>query len=586
MTHQSTHTLEDLRETLTEGLSILRRRWRMALVGLSLAGSAAFWLSQYVPRAYTATTIFERRDDVVLQNLVQSKSPYSFERLKATLALDMTGSRAIGRALVRLGLLPADSFSAGPVVTERERAAVEHAVRRLRLRTDVRLIHSSANLDTIRLTCAANDPDVARQLAILLRDQYIADTRERLREILHGARDFFAAEIARLQEKVAAADAQLGQTFGSLPAADAIDLVGLGNRLEMLRAQRDTAYQRRVALAADVSAREAFLAQGPGLPEDSGTPSADDVPPGADPRTGTPLDQAIEQARREIVNLMTVKRMTAEHPAVRTARERLEQLESLRQTLLTNPPPELAPLAARPDAPAVSQAYRQWQAQRARVEMELESLRKQLAVADQQLADAECRLADFQRLYERLVSRDSGLAALLEERTQAARELALWQEHLLTLERVLTAEAGQRGTQFALLEEPEEVLRPSTPRLASIFVVCSGVGLAMAVLLAALGEIFDRSFRSADQVQRVLGVPVLESIGVIPTPQVRRRAVLSAALWWPALGLLLMGLVVSMVLAYASYAWRQPPEQALRRVFAAQAMSGLANGPTQVGLMR
>jgi uncharacterized protein involved in exopolysaccharide biosynthesis len=578
MTHQPTRTLEDLRETLTEGLSILRRRWRLAIVGLSVAGSAAFWLSQYVPREYTATTTFERRDDVVLQNLVQSRSPYSFDRLKATLIMDMTGSRAVGRALVRLGLLPADSFSGGPVVTERERAAVDDVARRLRLRTDVRLIHSSADLDTIQLTCAANDPDVARQLAIALRDQYVADTRERLREILHGARDFFAAEIARLQERVAAADAQLREDLGALSSQD-VDLVGLSNRLEILRAQRDNAYQRRVALAADVSAREAFLAQGPGPPEESGAPSSGEAPAGAAYQTDTLLDQAIEQARREIVNLMTVKRMTAEHPAVRTARERLEQLELLRQTLLTNPPPELAALATQLTDPATSQAYRQWQAQRLRVEMELESLRKQLAAADEQLADADRRLGEFQRLYDRLVNKDGDVRTLLDERTQAARELGLWREHLLALERVLTAEAGERGTQFALLEEAEEAIRPSSPRIASVFVVCSAVGLAVAVLLAALGEIFDRSFRSADQVSRVLGVPVLESVGVIPTPQERRRAVLSATVWWPALGMLLLGLVVSVALAYASFAGRQPPEQVLRRVFSASETTGLVSGP-------
>ncbi|HUU94149.1 MAG TPA: hypothetical protein VM487_00280, partial [Phycisphaerae bacterium] len=90
------------------------------------------------------------------------------------------------------------------------------------------------------------------------------------------------------------------------------------------------------------------------------------------------------------------------------------------------------------------------------------------------------------------------------------------------------------------------------PRVGSVFAVCWGIGLAAAVLLVALAELLDRTFRSPGQVTRVLGVPVLECVRVIPTPRERRRRWTARLTWTPALGILLACLFVTASLAYSS----------------------------------
>jgi hypothetical protein len=549
MATQQPHAFEDLRNTLSACLRIMGQRWRLVAVLLCLVAAAAFWGSQYVPREYTATTLFERRDDVVLQNLIQSNSPYGFSHLKSTLTLDMTGSRALAKAAVTVGLLPAGALTGEGPLTDNERAAVENALGQYALRPAVNLLQSSASLDTIQLQCTANNPAIARRFVIALRDNYIADTRERIRHILSSTRDFFQSELARLQGEVGAVDQNLRRDMDEFPGLDPTDVVAVGNRLEGARAERTVVQQRRAELEAQIAAREQFLLSAPAF-----YTNADSSAAGMGVLALRPADAALENGianvKTQLVELVAGRRMTMEHPEVKRLLGKLEALEDLRRTLADTASAETAP-ASQPAHPGVAVAP-EWQAQQMRMEMELDALRRQLAVTGKQAEDAHARVAQLTGLYEQLLQSGDELRQLREKRTGRSLEIGLWQSHLTSLERVLTAESGERGTQFSLIEEPKDVALPSRPRVSSVFLVCAGLGLAAAALGVALAELFDRSFRSLGQVTRALGIPVLACVGVIPTPRERHRATVARLVWVPALGLLLGLLVTTAGLAYTS----------------------------------
>lgn len=574
MPSQQGQAFEDLRNSINEGLRIVRHRWRVALAGLSVIGAAAFWGSQHLPRAYSASTLFERRDDMVLQNLVQSNSPFSFDHLKTTMGMDMTGSRAVGRAFERLGLIPAGSFAAQDALTDQERHVLERLSSQYKIEPTLKLIHSSPSLDTIQLSCEANDPEVARRMVVALRDSYISQTSDRIRQILNGTRDFFAEEVKGLRERIATQEGEMRRRFEEFEGLDPTDMAAVGNRLETLRANRDGLFQRRSTLEAEIAARDAFLAAPP--PADYTTttsPIQVPAPSGNVVLLGDNgvLAQAMDQVKKQIIAYITEQGMTVEHPRVRAAYARLTALEELRNSLLNGQgaeTPTTEPIAATSQpavVPIVTESYRDWQNQVRRVELELTSLRQQLTVAVKQLDDADVRLNKFENLYNRLLTDDGQLRVLTSKTSELTNELTVWQSHLSRLERVLAAEAEQRGTQFVLLEEPEEITRPTKPRVASVFAVCSGLGLAAAALLVALAELFDRSFRSVGQVTRVLGLPVLECIATIPTPKVRRRVVLSRLIWVPTLSVLLVALGAAATLAYVSLTMPEAYDQLLQR---------------------
>ena len=65
-----------------------------------------------LPRKYVLSTIFERRDDVVITKLINSNSPYSFGTLRRSLTINLMGYQALSAAADELGLtkdLPRDA---------------------------------------------------------------------------------------------------------------------------------------------------------------------------------------------------------------------------------------------------------------------------------------------------------------------------------------------------------------------------------------------------------------------------------------------------------------------------------------------
>lgn len=551
---------EELRNTLSECSRVIRHRWRLSTLTLSAVGAAAFWFSQYLPREYATSTMFERRDDVVLQNLVQSHSPFSFEHLKTTMALDMVGSRARLRALASIGLAPETAGAGDGALTPDEQVLLDEMTRRYKLEADISMAHSSSALDQIVLRAKGNDPAVVRALVAALRENYIADSRRRIHEILTSTREFFASEVARIQHDIAVRDAALGADVSEFPGLDATDLVGVGTRLELVRSERDQLLQRRVALEADVSAREAFLRNGPTdpmqAPWNAGLATAPPRP--AKPIQDTALDQAVDEIQRQMVDLLTLRRMTPEHPEARALQARLDAIEALRGEVASRAPTpdDVAPASD----PLADQAWLQWRGQQVRVELELDALRKQLAVANEQLDASEARLRRFQDVYARLASRDEEIRRTSDDRAKLTQDLAVWQSHLVGLERIATAESGQRGTQFLLIEDAKELIQPTRPQLAAVFATCTGLGFAGAALLLALAELLDRSFRSAAQVTRAIGLPVLECISLIPTPREKRRAAVRRLVWTPIVSLVLSALLGSAAMAYMSL--RMPHEHA------------------------
>jgi polysaccharide chain length determinant protein (PEP-CTERM system associated) len=146
------------------------------------------------------------------------------------------------------------------------------------------------------------------------------------------------------------------------------------------------------------------------------------------------------------------------------------------------------------------------------------------------IANSENALSELTRDYE--VNRDI-YQDLLKRRENARVSMDL--------------DAKQQGLTFRIQEPAVMPVRPSGLRLMHFAIA----GLVLGILLP-LGLLFgyarfDPRVRSAAQIERMAGVPVLATIPAYPTPSDRRRSALH--------GTVLLVIIVAVMLTYAAMYW-------------------------------
>jgi uncharacterized protein involved in exopolysaccharide biosynthesis len=516
----------DLQHMVGRMVSILRHRRWLFVLPLLTGTLAALLFSLTLPRYYYLNTLFERRDDVVITKLVTENSPYSFATLRQSLGINLAGYNAIAEAVEELGLTRDFPRDANGELTPEGRARKQNLVVGLSGQVSIALLEKSNFLDLIEVRYHGEDPDLGVQLVSRLRENYVARTRLWISDILEKSRQFFSQEAGNRKQRVARMQAELLDTTIQHPGVDPSDPDLLHEKLLSESRVLDDLQRRRAETLSLVSAREEYLAELHGHPAGMPTtrPALLHLPPNP---VRQRLEQEIESLRTEIADARILRKMTEQHPHVVGLSEKLNQLITKMEA---EPVTLAAPMSPTGQAAPARDPY---DAERRRVQMELKSLQDVLAQIDRDIPRHEAERARLEEEKASLFERRQSFMMRQQELQTLKNDLGVWESHLETISRVLTAEAEDRGIRFATVEEARRPGRPASPTLSGTFLLSGGVGLALAVLTVFLREIFDRSIRNPARVQQALGVPVLEAIGEIRvgrTPLVLSRTRLAAIL--------------------------------------------------------
>jgi hypothetical protein len=240
--------------------------------------------------------------------------------------------------------------------------------------------------------------------------------------------------------------------------------------------------------------------------------------------------------------------MTAAQPSVVAIDRKVAHLYDQLHDSILNDATATGELAGEPGK--LTEAMRIWLEQKSRVDLELKTRRQKLALTADALEALDDKLARYEGLYDSLVAEHGDFEAQAAELKRAEADALTWSGYLTQLDRILTAESQQRGVTFATIEEPRHVARAISPTMRSVASVSVALGLLAAGLTILLIEVFDRSFKSAAQVTRALGIAVLEGIAEIVTPAVRRERVLRRAFWAPLVAMLMFVVVGTFAMTY------------------------------------
>lgn len=519
---------ELLRQILTELRGAWRYRWAAVIAAwaVALAGWVVVFAlpSQYeaTARVYvdtesairdflkgmTAETNVATRVDYVRQKLLsrpyleqvaretdldlRAKDPKELEELIADLREDIVITSGTGRP--RAGQRASFEENLYTIAyRDPSRATAESVVRTL----------LNAFMDD-SLSGASNEPESARKFL----EGQIALYAGRLSEAERRLAEF-------KREYVGMIPGEQGDHFTRLQAA--ID------RRDAARNELQIAQQRRGALLAQIQGTSR-------LPGEVKTPRGE-------------LEQKIADLETKLDELLLA--YTDNHPDVVATRE---TLASLRQRLATMDASGSGGIAG-----ATNPVYQQAQIALNDVDVEIASLRGQLAVQ-------ESRVAELQQLLETMPQVEAQLKALTRDYDVTRTNYEQLAQRLETAK--LSGAVGDTGEDvaFRIIDPPLAPLIPVAPNRPALLALVLAAALAAGVGLAYLLHLLNPVFTTREQVYHELQVPVLGSVSMAWTPE--QRALETASLRHLAVAVLAL-----VVVGVGIFAAQRPLFEAVQRLF-------------------
>lgn len=538
---------------------LVLRRWAFFIPFCLLATLVAL-LSHQIPRRYSATTRFERRENVVLKTLPGN----------TMIALVKDSEPTILRALRDVGLMEEvlDEIGLTRDFPRNEQGNLTKQGLDMRyalaaryaggLTVQYRPFQSETRFTHIAITCAGRDPTNLAAVCNGLRDAYIRKARAQMTRKLKETQGYFIEQASQCQEHLRdLTRVKLTEDLRSA-AFDLADPRSIASRIQTLENEKDIllrdlenlsvrrkAYQDSLERIRELATRSAS-AGGSAFPAQAAmyrSPAA------------IQLQSQIATIDEEIYRERQVNKKTPKHPDVqelhhkrmllkrRLARQIELDTNVADNGLLTDSTP--------PNTGVITSDT--WLAQIANREMEIKDLDNQIRQRQHTLELVEANLEDFEQkkaeVFDNFQKQQGVLASLESLRAEYKSHRAVVGQ----LETLLSADESERAVAFSVLKPARTPAVPSNPSAPIVLMVSLFLGVVAGACIVLLCEIFDHSFHTSRQVTRSLGLGVLESIDEIVTTADRARLFRRRVLIAPVVVLCMLATVTtSNAMAYLS----------------------------------
>lgn len=225
------------------------------------------------------------------------------------------------------------------------------------------------------------------------------------------------------------------------------------------------------------------------------------------------------------LNLYRARGYTDKHPDVIATQAEMEKLDGL----IAEREGEGRP---RPVSPQEAQMLRELR----NYEVETQVLRREIRDTDAQIQAYTRRIESTPRRAAELGAIEESAASL----TELIRALDLKKAEA---DIARSMELKQKGERFRVIEWAVPPESPVSPNRPLVFVVGTFLGLMLGTGLLVFREVADRGVHSAEELQELVGVPVLATVPIIrlPVEAAERRA---RQLRWGISGVALLALIV------------------------------------------
>jgi len=475
-------------------LLILRRRYWVLLVPFAMVAAGTVLWARTLPDWYRSETLIMVVPQRVPENYVKSTVTTRIEE-----RLNSIKEQILSRTRLEKIVQDFDLYK-----EERRTGIMDDVIERMRRDIETRPFQGEA----FRVSYVGQDPrttmKVAERLGLLFVEQNLKE-----RELqADGTSDFIETQLEEARRRLIEQEKKLEgyrrRHSGELPSQLDSNLQAIQNTqmqvqslVESLNRDRD----RRLVL-------ERQLAEVPDLVAVATVnPRADADVPGS----GTPAQQ-LELARAQLRALE--QRLKPEHPDIGIMKRRVRDLEQAAEVVAL-----AAPISEGPSRAEVARQQR------------IDSLQQEIENIDRSVAQKtaeEKRLraisAGYQTRVDAAPTRETELVELTRDYTVLQGMYSSLLQKKEDSKLAANLERRQIGQQFQVLDPARIPERPFKPNRQIFYLAGIAVGLGIGVALIGLLEYRDRSFRSDQDISRLLQVPVLAVVPAMQSDAEKRRS--------------------------------------------------------------
>jgi polysaccharide chain length determinant protein (PEP-CTERM system associated) len=468
---------------ITNYLDIAQRRkyWIIIPFLAAILGGLAYTL--IAPKVYEATTLILVQSQSVPQDFVRSIVTDGIEDRLRTITQQVT-SRTNLETIIRDHRLSEDMGRATSI------DAVVEAVRK-RIKIDVSKGGSGrGGTSAFTISFRGQDPRKVMQVTNALASNFISQNLETRESQVLGTSAFLADELESVRTRLMAKEEELKgyreRYMGGLPDqlnANLAMLQRLQSQADQLSKNLGDAENRKILVQQTVEetrkGRQALVSSS----------------------TQGPETRDLTSLRNELAALEA--RYTSSHPDVVRLKKMIETMEASDSKPKTDSRGETVGLS-RAEQNLIQQ-QRDIELDIAGTKAEIRKIQGEMAVYQKRVEDTpkrEQELFSIQRDYENLKSLYD---SLLRRKLEADIAVSM--------------EKKQKGEQFRVIDPAKIPTYPVDPDIRKIFLMVLALGLGLGGSLVYLVEMMDTSYRSPDEIQKELKLPILVSIPFRHTEQ-------------------------------------------------------------------
>ena len=472
-----------------------KRKW-LILVPFVLATIGAWVYARRLPDMYQSDTLILVVPQRVPESYVRSTVTTRIEDRLQSISQQILSRTRLERIIQDFNLYE----------KERQSGIMEDVVERMRSR-DITV--ATLKGDAFRIAYVGDNPLTVMRVTDRLASHFI-DENLRDREILaQGTSQFLTVQLEDARKRLIEQEKRLEEYrmrhAGELPSQAAGNLQQVQNlqmQIQQIVESMNRDVDRKLILERSLADLKAGDAQIP-----AGKPSDD----------GSDQPIAIQLAFAEKVLAEMQLRLTPQHPDVIRMKRRITGLKERAEAEALKSP--LSPEAAAPSTPSqVLQRNRE----RA-LQLELESLDRQITNKRAEEQRLRKVAAGYQARIEAVPARETELTELMRDHEVLQKMYADLQAKNEQSKIAANLERRQIGEQFKILDPARPAERPFSPDRIKINLAGAFGGLFLGLALAGFLEYRDSSYRTQDDVVKVLSLPVLAQIPLIITRGERAR---------------------------------------------------------------